>query len=149
MPNRLQRLHKLIELAEMELDKAGQTFHYMQNKLATEQGQVNSLLDYQADYAQQPISMGAIPAIQLQSRSAFSDKLNHAIIAQQQQVEESEKMVEMAQSAWQEKRANLKALQALYSRIENAENARINRQEQKLMDELSAQKFYQNQLKDR
>ena len=141
MSTRLQRIDKLIELAELELEQAGKTFVYMQNKLADEQGQVDALRQYQQEYAQKPTQAGLMNPIQLQTHNAFSDKLTQAIEAQSKQVEETEKMLELAQKEWSEKRINVKALQALYKRIQTNQQAKLDKQEQRLLDELSSQKY--------
>lgn len=143
MTNRLQRIQKLIELAEVEMDKAAQTFGFMQTKLVSELEQLASLQNYQDDYAQKPVQMSQISPIQLQTHNAFADKLALAVVAQSNQVSETEKMLEFAEQAWLEKRANVKAMQALYKRIETNQIMAFNKQEQKLLDELSAQKYQQ------
>lgn len=141
MTSRLNRIQKIIELAELELEQASKTFVYMQNKLAEDQGQFASLKEYQREYAQKPSQAGTINPIQLQTHNAFSDKLSQAIVAQGNQVEESEKMLDLAQKNWNEKRIKVKALQALHTRIKNNHQAKLNKQEQQLLDELSSQKY--------
>lgn len=128
----------------MELDKAAQTFSYMQNKLSDAQSQFDSLKEYQQEYAKQPAQAGQISPIQLQTHNAFAEKLSQAVVAQQNQVEESEKMLELAQGNWTESRARVKALEALYKRIDSNELAKLNKQEQRMLDELSTQKYSQS-----
>ncbi|MDX1352439.1 MAG: flagellar export protein FliJ [Thiomicrorhabdus sp.] len=144
MSNRLQRIKKIIELAEVELDQAAQTYAYMQSKLADAQQQLKSLQSYCEEYAKKPSSVSHISPIQLQTYNAFSDKLSQALVAQKQQVEESEKMQSLAKESWIEKRSRVKSLEALLKRISSGEQAKLNRQEQIMLDELSAQKYIQN-----
>jgi len=141
--NRLQRIQKLIELAEVELDQAAQTYSYMQNKLADAQSQLTSLKEYQDEYAKKPSSVTHISPIQLQTHNAFADKLIQALVAQKNQVEESEKMLELAQQNWIEKRSRVKALEALFKRIKSNEQVKLNKQEQRMLDELATQKHIQ------
>lgn len=143
MSNRLQRIQKLIELAEVELDQAAKTYSYMQNKLTDAQTQLASLEEYQDEYAKKPSSMARISPIQLQTHNAFADKLVQALVAQNKQVEESEKMLELAQQNWVEKRSRVKALEALFKRIKSNETAKLNKQEQHMLDELATQKHIQ------
>lgn len=147
MVDRVKRLQKIIELAEMEMDQAAQTMDYMRNKLATDESQLYSLKDYQHECAQKPAQSGVINPIQLQAHNAFNDKLVQAISAQENVVAESQKMQQLAEQAWHEKRARVKALQAMQNRLKAKHEARLSKQEQKLLDELSAQKFIQNQSK--
>lgn len=141
MSKRLKRIAKIIEIATMEMDKAAQTLEYMRSQLVADQGQLNSLLDYQQDYVKKPAQSGAISVVQLQAHHSFADKLMQAIVTQKNKVIESEKMLEMAQQAWQEKRVRVKALQALHDRLKNNEQALLNKQEQRFLDELSSQKY--------
>lgn len=145
MSRRLQRIKKIVELAEMELDKAAQAYAYMQTRLADAKQQLESLHLYSEEYAKKPCSVGQISPIQLQTHNAFADKLSQAVLAQKKQVEESEKMLVLSKEAWIEKRARLKSLEALYKRISKNEQAVLNRTEQRMLDELSAQKYIQNQ----
>lgn len=144
MASRLQRIKKIIELAEVELDQAAQTFALMQSKLADAQSQLNSLESYQAEYAKKPSSVSQISPIQLQTHNAFADKLVQAVFAQSNQVTESHKMVELAQQNWIEKRSRVKALEALAKRIQNNDSIKLNKQEQRMMDELASQKYLQD-----
>ena len=145
MSKRLQRVKKIVELAEIELDQAAQTYAYMQSKLADAQRQLESLESYCDEYAKKPSSVSHISPIQLQTYNAFSDKLSQALVAQRQQVIESEKMQSLAKDTWIEKRARVKSLEALVKRISRNEEAKLSRQEQRMLDELSAQKHIQNQ----
>lgn len=145
MSRRLQRVEKLVELAQVELDQAMQTYGYMQSQLNTAQQQLESLQDYCDDYAKKPSSEGLISPIQLQTYNAFSEKLSQALVAQGKQVIESERLCELANKAWMEKRVRVKSLEALFKRISSGEQVKLNRQEQKMLDELSAQKYIQNQ----
>lgn len=141
MSKRIQRIEKIVEIAEMEMERAAKTMAYMRGKLQEDQSQLNSLKNYQQDYNKKPAQSGVIDPIQLQTHNAFADKLIHALTAQQSQVEESEKMLEMAENEWKEKRVRVKALMAMHTRLQASEQARLNKQEQKLLDELAAQKF--------
>lgn len=145
MSKRLQRVKKIVELAEIELDQAAQTYAYMQSKLADAQRQLESLESYCDEYAKKPSSVSHISPIQLQTYNAFSDKLSQALVAQRHQVIESEKMQSLAKDTWIEKRARVKSLEALVKRISRNEEAKLSRQEQRMLDELSAQKHIQNQ----
>ena len=141
MSKRSKRIAKIIEIADMEMDKAAKTMSYMRSQLLEDQGQLTSLLEYQKDYVNKPSQSGSISPIQLQTHNTFADKLIQAVITQENKVEESTKMLEMAEKAWHEKRIRVKALEAMYDRIKKHEQATLNKQEQRLLDELSSQKY--------
>lgn len=146
MQDRIKRIQKIIELAELEMEQAAKTMEYMRNKLANDEGQLFSLKEYQQDCIQKPVKSGIINPIQLQSHNAFVDKLVQAIAQQTHEVQESTRMLELAEQAWHEKRSRVKALEAMQSRLKSKQQARLNKLEQKLLDELSAQKFTQNSI---
>jgi len=141
MLSRVKRIEKIIDIAALEMDQAAKTMAYMRGKLQDDQAQLQSLLDYQQEYIKNPAQSGTIDRVQLQTHNAFSDKLVHALSSQQAQVEESEKMLQMAEQAWNEKRIRVKALEALLLRVQKNEQARLNKQEQRLLDELSTLRF--------
>ncbi|WP_029407187.1 flagellar export protein FliJ [Thiomicrorhabdus sp. Milos-T2] len=143
MANRLDRFNKIIELAEVELDQAAQSFALMQQKLSDALAQVESLENYQSEYAKKPSLSSQISPIQLQTHNAFADKLIQALYSQKQLVKESEKMVDLAKQNWIEKRSRVKALEALTKRIEANETIKLNKAEQRMMDELATQKHIQ------
>ena len=141
MIKRINRIKKIVELAELEMDQAAKIMAFMRDKLAQDQQQLTSLQEYQKEYVKKPAQSGKLNPIQLQTHYAFSDKLVHALVEQNNQVDESAKMVEMAVDSWQEKRIRVKALQALVDRMKKQENTRLNKQEQRFLDELSSQKY--------
>ncbi len=141
MANRLKRIEKIIDIAALEMDQAAKTMAYMRNKLLEDQAQLNSLSEYQQDYIKKPAQSGSLNPVQLQTHNAFSDKLIQALASQQQRVMESEKMLQMAEEAWGEKRVRVKALQAMLVRLTKQEQDKLSKQEQRLLDELSSQKY--------
>lgn len=140
----LKRWHKLVELAEIEMDNAGKTVAYMQEQLQVAQQQLDSLKSYMDEYAQAPSTKVSIGVVELQTHLAFGDKLHQALAAQMEQVKEKQSMAEKALEAWREKRARLKALQNLYSKKQKQLDFHLSRQEQKMLDELASQQAFQN-----
>jgi flagellar FliJ protein len=141
MNSRIQRINKIIQLAESEMDQAAKTMIYLRNKLQSEDQQLQSLTEYLDEYAASFSNSGSFSSMQLISKNAFSDKLIQAIAVQKKQVEESEKMAELAEQEWNQKRIRLKALQALLQRLRKQHQIRLTKQEQRLLDELSAHKY--------
>lgn len=141
MSKRLKRIAKIIELAEMEMEQAAKTMGYMRNQLLESQAQLNSLLEYQKDYVKKPAQSGLISPIQLQTHNTFADKLVQAISTQNNAVDEAQKMLEMAEQAWHEKRIRVKALEAMYKRIKQQADTALNKQEQRFLDELTSQRY--------
>lgn len=144
MNSTIQRWNKLVELAEMEMDNAGKTVAFMREEMQQAQEQLETLQSYLQDYAKQPLGGVAQTITQLQMNATFSEKLQQAIQAQSENYLQKQRMVEKALEAWREKRARFKALQTLLEKKRKQRDAKLNRQEQKMLDELAAQRSMHN-----
>lgn len=140
MSSRINRMQKLVELADIELDKAAQTLAVIQKQHADALIQLEALTSYAKEYGQVPTNQSvSISPIQLQTRYAFGEKLGQAVVAQTAQVDELIKTVELARQTWLEKRIRVKALQALLDKIKLGVQIKLDKQEQHMMDELATQ----------
>ncbi|MBO1928373.1 flagellar export protein FliJ [Thiomicrorhabdus sp. 6S2-11] len=146
MSSDIQRWNKLVELAEMEMDNAGKTVAFMQEEMQQAQSQLEALQNYVQEYAQQPVQGPAQSVAQLQTHAAFGEKLHQAIQAQSEAYQQKQLMVEKALEAWREKRARFKALQTLLEKKRKQRDLKLNRQEQKMLDELAAQQVSNHSL---
>lgn len=146
MSTTIQRWTKLVELAEMEMDNAGKTVAFMQDEMQQAQEQLQTLQNYLQDYAKQPLEAPAQTITQLQTHAAFGDKLQQAIQAQSENYQQKQLMVEKALEAWREKRARYKALQTLLEKKRKQRDVKLSRQEQKMLDELAAQRSIHNSM---
>lgn len=142
MNKQLATWSKLVELAELEMDNAAKTLAMMRQKETDDANQLASLKDYSAEYQQKGVGMQSLS--QINTFRLFADKLAQAIEAQQQKLLQSAEMVEKAQEAWFEKRARFKALEQLFHKKQTDYEYRLNKQEQKLLDELASQKSFRN-----
>ncbi|WP_130537778.1 flagellar export protein FliJ [Thiomicrorhabdus indica] len=143
MDKQLKTWQKLVELAEMEMDKAGKTLAMMQQKQNQDIEQLESLREYAQDYNKQGINP-AQSLSQLNTYRLFADKLMQAIESQETVVTQSETMAEKAREAWLEKRARFKALEKLFIKMQSDYDGHLNKQEQKMLDELAAQQSVQS-----
>ncbi len=134
-------MQKLVELAEIELDKASQTLAALLEQYEQEREQLNSLENYRKEYSTLSVSQSiVITPIQLQTRHCFGDKLHQAVEAQTQQVDRLDEVVEKAREAWQAKKIRKESLSALLMKLKQAHQFELNKQEQRMLDELAAQK---------
>lgn len=146
MANPIQRWQKLVELAEMEMENAGKTVSFMREEMQQAQEQLETLQNYLQEYSQQPVNGPAQNVTQLQTHAAFGEKLQQAIQAQSENYQQKQEMVEKALEAWREKRARFKALEMLLDKKRKQRDLKLNRQEQKMLDELASQQALQNPL---
>ena len=122
--SKLERLRVLADLAKDELDKAQDVFVAVRGQRDGHQAQLDSLLEYHADYVGQLTKSRDTSVTQLQTMQAFLDEV-----------------VEKAHAEWLEKRVRHKSLEKLCQKIEKDHHARLEKQEQKLLDELASQRF--------
>lgn len=140
MSTRINRMKKLVELAEIELDKAAQTLAAIQGQHDSAFSQLEALSGYAQEYGQVPVNQSvSISPIQLQTRHVFGEKLRQAVVAQTTQVDELVKTVEFARQAWLDNRVKVKALQALLDKLTLNAQAKLDKQEQQMLDELATQ----------
>ncbi len=140
MSSRIDRMQKLVELADIELDKAAQTLAAIQGQHVDALAQLEALTNYAHEYGQVPTNQSvSISPIQLQTRHVFGEKLRQAVVAQTTQVDELVKTVEFARQAWLEKRVRVKALQALLDKLKLGAQIKLDKQEQRMLDELATQ----------
>lgn len=149
MSTRIDQMKKLVELAEIDLDKSAKTLAAIQESYAKEVDQLDALTSYAQDYSQQPVERSSsMSPIQLQTRHAFGEKLQQALVAQADQVQETMATVERAREAWLEQRGRVKALQAVLEKLKQNLQIKLGKQEQRLLDEISAQKVHLNKISD-
>ncbi|NPA71729.1 MAG: flagellar export protein FliJ [Gammaproteobacteria bacterium] len=139
MATRVDRMQKLVEIAEIELDKAAQTFATLQAQYTHENEQLISLKQYAEEYAQSPVSASVSESvIQVQTRHAFGEKLQQAVQTQVIKVEQLAETVDKGREMWLEKRVRVKALEALLVNIKRDITRILDKREQGLLDELAA-----------
>lgn len=145
MSSRVDRVGKLIELADIELDKAAKMLAAVQEQLTQELSQLEALESYEKEYANQPANQSeSMTLVALQTRHAFGEKLRQAVVSQSFQVSELEGTIERARDNWLEKRKELKSLQALQDKLKQSQQVQLDRQEQRMLDDLAAQSVVQN-----
>ncbi|KUJ75464.1 hypothetical protein AVO42_09080 [Thiomicrospira sp. XS5] len=139
--SKLERLRVLVDLAQDELDKAQDVFVTVRSQRDEYQMQLDSLLEYHSDYVGQLTKSRDTSVMQLQTMQAFLDKVTSAIHSQTQQVRQLDEVVEKAHAEWLEKRVRHQSLEKLCQKIEKDHHAKLEKQEQKLLDELASQRF--------
>ena len=142
-------MQKLVELADIELDKASQTLGALQEQYVQAKEQLDSLRDYIEEYSEVSLnSSTVVTPIQLQSRLCFRDKLCQAIEAQGAQVEQLEEIVEKGREAWQEKKMRKESLLALLNKLKQKHQFELDKREQRMLDELAAQRVIAKRAKE-
>ncbi|WP_373020398.1 flagellar export protein FliJ [Thiomicrorhabdus sp.] len=145
MSSRIQKIQTLVDLAEIEEGKSAKTFAELQSQYKHHLQQLEMLNAYVNEYAQANVSKGqAVSPIQILSTQAFVSKLQHAIQAESDKTDELLNLTERSREVWMEKRTRLNALKKLLAKLIQDRQARIDKQEQRFLDELSGQSFHKN-----
>jgi len=139
--SKLKRFEMLVELAQDELDKAQETFLAVRQQLESSEEQLDSLQDYHANHLSKIHNDKEITMAQLQTTQAFIDNVNKAILSQKEQMAQLTQALEKAQETWVEKRARHQSLKNIYLKLKRDERVRLDKQEQKMLDELASQQF--------
>lgn len=142
MLKRLERMKKLVELAQDDLEKASIYLKGIQQQIASHQAQIDSLKSYQSDYIQKLTGRETKTLQQLNITQAFLDKLNTAIEQQAEEVTRLNKVADEAEKSWVEFKTREQALVKLYEKIQKDHDVSIDRAEQKMLDDLSGRQFF-------
>ncbi|MBD3612294.1 MAG: flagellar export protein FliJ [Hydrogenovibrio crunogenus] len=140
--SKVKRFEMLVELAQDELDKAQETFIAVRQQLESSQEQLDSLQDYHTNHLSKIHNEKEVTTAQLQTTQAFIDNVNKAILSQKDQITQLTHVLEKAQETWIEKRARHQSLKNIHLKLKRDERVKLDKQEQKMLDELASQQFF-------
>lgn len=146
MSSRVEKIQTLVELAEVEEDKALQTFSTLQGQFQDHLQQLEMLRNYISEYSHVN-SQTTVSPVQMLSTQAFVGKLNHAISEEEHKTEGFRDVMERSREAWVDKRSRTQALSKLLLKLKQTQQARLDKQEQRFLDELSSQAFSKSNQK--
>ena len=146
MDKRSGRMLKVVEMATVELDKVAQEFQTAQSNYQAESNQLESLKSYQQEYLQRLKSSETTTLQQLNRVQVFLEKINQAVINQNNLVKKLAEQAEIAKQAWVEKKLRKQALEKVYQKLKKDHQVKLDKQEQRMLDDLSSQMFVRNNL---
>lgn len=148
MLKRLQRMKKLVELAQDDLEKASVLLRTIQQQITIQQNQIDSLKSYQSDYLHQLSRQESTTLQQLNTTQAFLDKLNTAIDQQTEEMTRLNSAANEAEQSWIEFKSREQSLVKLYEKLQKNHNSKMDKAEQKMLDDLSSSQFFFNNQTD-
>lgn len=148
MLKRLERMKKLVELAQDDLEKASVLLRSIQQQINLQQNQIDSLKAYQAEYLQQLSRKESTTLQQLNTTQAFLDKLNTAIDQQTEEMARLNEAANEAEESWIEFKSREQSLVKLYEKLQKNHHAKMDKAEQKMLDDLSSRQFFLNYQSD-
>lgn len=134
-------LDTLIELATTATDDAARRLGHAIRATDKAEKKLALLVQYRDDYSarfQAKMASGGVTPLTFRNYQAFLDKLEEAIIGQQQVVKEAENGVTRERGNWQANERKRMSYDALASRELKKEQQRDNKRDQKQNDEHAA-----------
>ncbi|HTN67037.1 MAG TPA: flagellar export protein FliJ [Burkholderiaceae bacterium] len=133
-------IHTLIELATQETDEAAKRLGQAVRAAEEARQKLSLLQQYRDDYAarfQASVAAG-LSATGFRNFQVFIDKLDSAIVSQQQAVHEAERGIAQERGAWQASERKRMSYDTLATRAQKAAQKQENRRDQKQSDEHAA-----------
>lgn len=140
---RSERLKPIMALAEQKERDAASALGFLKNKIDAEEQKKIQLKEYGLEYHQQIIESGkqGVSGATLRRHYEFMTKLNDASHQQNGHIEELQEQVSQVQQYWLGTQGKLKAFEKLVEKAQKEEQVVQDKQDQKVMDELSSQAY--------
>ncbi|MDX1795870.1 MAG: flagellar export protein FliJ [Hydrogenovibrio sp.] len=140
--SRLERMQKLVDLAQAEVESASKLLRNLQQQHNQEQAQLDSLQSYQVEYIHKLTRKESTTLQQLNTTQAFLDKLNLAISEQTNEITKLDQAIDEAKEQWIEHRKREQSLVKLYQKLKKNHQVRLDKLEQRVLDDLAGRQFY-------
>ncbi len=137
---RSKRLLVVLNLQQQELDKVSQQLSQHQDQLQQEQTKLTELESYRNDYLNSIRALKHADVQQIQRQRNFVLRMQMACDQQGAMVDKVDEHCQAIMNLWQQQSQKLGKLNELIERYKKEEQAVVDQQEQKLIDELSTQK---------
>lgn len=124
-------------------EKAASDFQKAQAYVLQNQERLDGLMQYRLDYFKkiQEKAANGLEALSFSHHQSFITKLDRACAQQQQIIQDAKKAAEQRKQLWLEQQKKRKAVEMLLDKNARALQAKLNRQEQNMLDEFALQKF--------
>ncbi len=136
MKKRLARIAKIVELSRLELDVAVKALKSITSQVQVHIKQLETLKEYQTEYLIKLTSNRTTTLQEINQVQAFLIKLNQAVAHQANEVSQLEESLKKIKNNWIEKHTRTQALEKLYQKIEKKHLVKLDKDEQKMMDDL-------------
>jgi len=136
MKKRSRKISKIVALAKSEEQRAGAATGKSRRHLEEQRGRLGELNAYRYSYADRSKSLANVSSAHWKDYQNFLQRLDQAIVSQQQVVKDSEKNLELHRQRWLAKRQRLESLQKVLDRYQDEEAQFEERRQQRAQDEL-------------
>ncbi len=140
MKRRSRKIGKIASIAAAEERRLGQITGRSRKHLEEQLDRLGELNAFRHDYAEKSQARSALNSAHWQDYQRFLHRLDNALKAQQQIVQESERTLETHRQRWIAARQRLESLERVLEKCEAEQRMYEARLEQKRMDELPVSK---------
>ncbi len=137
MKKRSRKLDRIVSLANFEERRWGEKAGESRQQLDEQRARLGELNAYRHNYAKQN-STSRVSSAQLKDYKRFLQRLDAAVSAQKQIIQDSERNYETLRRHWMQKRQRRESLERVLDKHLRSEAAWEDRLEQKKLDDLPA-----------
>ncbi len=136
MKKRTRKINKIVALEASEEQRLGQEAGRSRRRLDEQLARLGELNAYRHNYASRSPSASGVSAAQWQDYQNFLQRLDGAVRAQQEIVNDCEQNLETHRQRWLAKRRRLESLERVLDKYQQQDRAYEDRLEQKALDDL-------------
>ena len=136
MKKRSNKIEKLLALEAAEEKRAGVATGKSLRLLEEQLAKLGELNAYRHGYADRTRGMNDVSSVHWKDYQSFLQRLDQAVVSQQQVVHDSEQNVERHRRHWLARRQRLDSLQRVLERYQAEETRFAERQQQRVLDDL-------------
>lgn len=132
-----QSLKALVEFAQQKMDASAKKLGFLNSKQQEAEKKLNLLIDYRRNYQAHFVNTknNGMNSIEWSNYLAFISKLDAAIVEQRKATISAQKETELVKTEYQDSRRKLKSYNTLLQRIKHNQIIKLEKHEQKLLDE--------------
>ncbi len=138
MARRPEKIDKLVSLASAEERQSGESTGRVQSRLNDQLRRLSELNAYRQAYAGKADDQERIHSAHWKDYQNFLYRLDQAVRAQQEIVQDCERSLESHRRRWLQKRQRLESLQKVQTRYQKEAAIRDERREQRILDDMPA-----------
>jgi flagellar FliJ protein len=132
-----KKLQPIANLANLSERSAARVHGSVLRELKKQENQLNELINYRDQYlnAFKTASESGLSAVQMQDYRIFLQRLDNAILQQQQQVVNGKQNTESSQRKWMDKRNKSKMINKVVENRQQLENKQVEKREQRELED--------------
>ena len=136
MKSRSRKIGKVVVIAEAEERRIGQLAGQSRQQLEEQQARLGELNAFRRTYATRTSAHSTVSSAHWQDYQSFLNRLDTAVKAQQQIVQDCERNLATHRQRWMAKRQRVQSLERVVDKYQAEERLQEARQEQKTLDDL-------------